>query len=97
MDYSRRARTDFVDVYVYLSSCLEGFLFGTISVLQLSGPLLKKSNTTPSQDSILAYSPCIYNTRKIPARPGQKIAFSTLYVLYIFYLLLPFPWIQQHL
>src|SRR5271155_479259 len=86
--------------FVYLGLCLEGFFFGTICIPELSVPLLKHFNITPSQDSILAYSPCIYSTiygRKTPTRPGRKLFFSILYVLSMFYLLLSFPWIQQKL
>src|SRR5271155_2637437 len=86
--------------FVYLGLCLEAFFFGTICTPELSVPLLKHFNITPSQDSILAYSPCIYSTiygRKTPTRPSRKLFFSILYVLCTFYLLLPFPWIQQQL
>src|SRR5271155_4799321 len=84
--------------FVYLGICLEGFFFGTICIPEQSVPLLKHFNITPSQDSILAYLPCIYSTidgRKTLTRPGRKVFFSILYALYTFYLLLPFAWIQQ--
>src|SRR5271155_812499 len=86
--------------FVYLGLSLEGFFFGTICIPERSVPLLKHFNITPSQDSILAYSPCIYSTiygRKTLTRSSRKLFFSILYVRYTFYVLLPFPWIQQHL
>jgi hypothetical protein len=56
--------------FVYLGMCMEGFLFGTLFVLQMPRPLVNHTNITLSQDSILASSPCIYHimNRRIPAR-----------------------------
>src|SRR5271155_1734060 len=84
--------------FQYFGLCLEGFFFGTICIPELSVPLLNHFNITPSQDSILAYSSCIYSTidgRKTPTRPSRKLFFSIFYVPYLFYRLLPFPWIPQ--
>ena len=74
---------DFTDLQV--EACLEGFLYGTLSVLQIH--IICQSDTTSSQDSILAYSPYIYNTMdctKAPT-PSQK---NILFVFYMFYVLL---------
>ena len=49
---------------LYLGTCLEGFLFGAISVLQLPRPLLKKSNI---------YSP-------LPSFPGLYSGIFALHI-----------------
>ena len=81
--------------FAYLSRCVEGFLFGTISCsTTLITKLLKQSDITPSQEFILAYLLCIYNTippEKTPAK--GTISFSMLSVFYIFYLSLSTFWI----
>jgi hypothetical protein len=66
--------------------------FSTVGVIQLSRPHTKAD---PSQDSTLAYSPCIYSVADRGKTPTRKIFFSMLYVFYTFYLLLPFPLIYQ--
>ena len=76
-----------VDNFNYLGSCLEGFLFGELSVLQLRKPCLKRFKITLYQASILAYLPStgiciILHPKKGPAKK-QKIAFYALCLLYV--------------
>ena len=61
---------------------LGGFFFGAISVLRL--PSLKQPNIIRCQDSILEYSPCIYNAmhQKIAPIRGKNIVFYALFILY---------------
>ena len=76
---------------ICLSRCVEGFLFGTTSVLHttLIAKLLKQSDITPSQGFILAYLLCNCNTMP-PEKMLVKgtISFSLLSVFCIFYLCL---------
>jgi hypothetical protein len=61
-------------------------LYGTLSVLRI--PITCQSDTTPSQDSILAYLFALYsdNTMDYTKAPtsSRKISSSMLYVFYMF-------------
>ena len=74
--------------FKYFSICVEGLLFGTTSVLPLITKLLKQSDNGTSQEFILAYLLCIYNTA-LPEKTVKGItSFSMLSVFCIFYLCL---------
>ena len=79
--------------FEYLALCLHGFLFGEISVLQLSDPFLNSFKITSSQDSIRAYLRCICKYMHPEKRPiagtWNKIFFFMLSGSYMCYLQLP--------
>ena len=69
---------------VFIGLYLEGFFYGEII---FCWTIAKQSNITAIQDSILVYSPSIYNAKHRKIR--RKVSFSMLSVLCMFYLLLP--------
>lgn len=73
--------------YDYSGICLEGFLYGTISVLPLSCPnLLMQLNIVSSQDSTVAHLLYIYNTMHPKKAIKRTTSFSMLSAFYTFYL-----------
>ena len=71
---------------IVVGVCLEGFFLGKIFFSTTLTPAKVIFNVT--QDSILAYSPCIYDTSGIKEPTMQKMSFSMLCAFYMFFPLL---------
>ena len=73
----------FID-YAYLGMVLEGFLFGTISALQLSHPQVAQTITVSGLYSgIFTLYLQYHSSRRDADTKGKKVVFYALWVLYV--------------